>query len=257
MYVSSFCKDVFGDNTPLERCRANLKAGCNVDVLSWFDVSPAESEETLKTVQTCLTEIYHQKPDFLNSFNTKIKIKELRDKNISPAPKKKQRLFLLGSVLSFLVILGLIGIRVYKIIRAQMKENELNDRLKAIDGRVVSLSPDNFMDNPDVFTNVTEMSNEEEDIGEECLIDITIIISLARPILELFDVFEEVKEATYNDDEVSNILPEDDDIEFVTADAIDDISEDLWKWAILVDQVHLGDKMKASLNQKNLLRCSP
>ena len=128
LYVSSFCKEVFGDFTTLETCRADLKMNCAVDVLAWFDTSPAESAETLKTIQNCLTNTYRQKGDFVTKFNTKIRGQESRARGAAPAPKKGQRVLLFVLLVAVLVLIAGAGVKCYRTIQQAIRDKEMEDR---------------------------------------------------------------------------------------------------------------------------------
>ena len=85
----SFCQEIFEDLPTLEICRDDLKLKCGVDVLTWFDTSPAESLETMETVQRCLTSKYSKHSDFVTKFNTKIEVQENYNKrSISTGPRR-------------------------------------------------------------------------------------------------------------------------------------------------------------------------
>lgn len=243
LYVSSFCKEIFGNLAPLETCRAELKMHCEVDVLAWFDTSPSESAETLEAIQTCLTSKYKQKTDFVTKFNTKIKTQESHARSSAVVPKKGQKLFLFGSMAAVLILVAGGGLKLYQSVMQAIKDKEMEDRMKAIDGRVVMLQPDNLKDEPDMSITSQELMIEKKDEGEEESFGLlTLIMVELRPVVEFYAAMEEVKEASCQADDAATDLGDKDDAEFVVADLIEDISSDLYLWAIIVDQVHLGDE---------------
>ena len=130
LYVSSFCKEIFGNLAPLETCRAELKMHCEVDVLAWFDISPSESAETLEAIQTCLTSKYKQKTDFVTKFNTKIKTQESHARSSAVVPKKGQKLFLFGSMAAVLILVAGGGLKLYRSVMQAIKDKEMEDRMK-------------------------------------------------------------------------------------------------------------------------------
>ena len=130
LYVSSFCKEIFGNLAPLETCRAELKMHCEVDVLAWFDTSPSESAETLEAIQTCLTSKYKQKTDFVTKFNTKIKTQESHARSSAVVPKKGQKLFLFGSMAAVLILVAGGGLKLYQSVMQAIKDKEMEYRMK-------------------------------------------------------------------------------------------------------------------------------
>eukprot|EP00090_Calanus_glacialis_P001729 TRINITY_DN11259_c0_g1_i1.p1 TRINITY_DN11259_c0_g1~~TRINITY_DN11259_c0_g1_i1.p1 ORF type:complete len:267 (-),score=92.53 TRINITY_DN11259_c0_g1_i1:44-805(-) len=88
-----------------------------------------------------------------------------------------------------------------------------------------------------------ELMIEKKDEGEEESFGLlTLIMVELRPVVEFYAAMEEVKEASCQADDAATDLGDEDDAEFVVADLIEDISSDLYLWAIIVDQVHLGDE---------------
>lgn len=238
LYVSSFCKEIFGNLAPLETCRAELKMHCEVDVLAWFDTSPSESAETLEAIQTCLTSKYKQKTDFVTKFNTKIKTQESHARSSAVVPKKGQKLFLFGSMAAVLILVAGGGLKLYQSVMQAIKDKEMEDRMKAIDGRVVMLQPDNLKDEPDMSITSQELMIEKKDEEEEESFGLlTLIMVELRPVVEFYAAMEEVKEASCQADDAATDLGDKDDAEFVVADLIEEISSDLYLWAIIVDQL--------------------
>ena len=63
---------------------------------------------------------------------------------------------------------------------------------------------------------------------------------------------EEVKEASCQADDAATDLGDKDDAEFVVADLIQEISSDLYIWAIIVDQVRTCCQIKCDLTHLQL-----
>ena len=47
VYVHTFCAELLGEASSLELCRSEMKQKCEIDVLSWFKLSPSESQDML------------------------------------------------------------------------------------------------------------------------------------------------------------------------------------------------------------------
>ena len=47
VYVHTFCAELLGEASSLELCRSEMRQKCDIDVLSWFKLSPSESQEML------------------------------------------------------------------------------------------------------------------------------------------------------------------------------------------------------------------
>jgi len=243
LYVSSFCKEVFGPTTPMETCRAELRLHCQLDVLSWFEESPAESLQGLSKVQDCLTRHFKQNPDFVSTFNTKIKMQEHQAKTGSVAPKKGQKLFIVGFFMLFAILVLVGGIRAYQIIQKSLRDKELEDRMRAIDGKVVNLGPEGIQDEPDLSVCCDALLIDDYNIEEleEFLEAPTLILLEVQPIFEFDTSLAEEAELPPKVDGVTNEVVDFDENEFVVADLIDDITSDLLLWAIFIHQVFLDD----------------
>ena len=62
----------------LEREFRKLIFQCSIDVLNWFEKSPAQ--DTSGDVEKCLADNFKQKDGFLQSFNKRMEIQEKRGK---------------------------------------------------------------------------------------------------------------------------------------------------------------------------------
>ena len=129
LYVSSFCKEIFGDLAPLETCRAELRLHCQVDVLTWFETSPAENRESSQAVQKCLTNKYQQQSDFVTQFNRKIETQEKHAKVSPPAPKKGPKFFVFGALILVFILMLCGSVKIYLRIKKNLKDKELEDKL--------------------------------------------------------------------------------------------------------------------------------
>ena len=64
-----------------------MKQHCDIDVLSWFKLSPSESSNMMKELEDCVTKKFNKKTDFIVELNEQVKKKEnsilqSRNKNI-------------------------------------------------------------------------------------------------------------------------------------------------------------------------------
>ena len=64
-----------------------MKQHCDIDVLSWFKLSPSESSHMMTALEDCITTKFNKKTDFIVELNEQVKKKEnsilqSRNKNI-------------------------------------------------------------------------------------------------------------------------------------------------------------------------------
>jgi len=52
VYVHTFCAQLMGEGSSLELCRNQMRLNCDIDVLSWFKLSPSESSLTMSMLTT-------------------------------------------------------------------------------------------------------------------------------------------------------------------------------------------------------------
>ena len=50
VYVHTFCAELLGEASSLDLCRSEMKVKCEIDVLSWFKLSPSESQDMLSNL---------------------------------------------------------------------------------------------------------------------------------------------------------------------------------------------------------------
>ena len=129
LYVSSFCKEIFGDLAPLESCRSELMLHCKVDVLGWFDISPAESRESSESVQNCLTNKFQQRADFVTQFNRKIETQEKHAKVSLPPPRKGPKFFVFGALITVFILMLCGSVKIYMRIKKNLQDKELEDKM--------------------------------------------------------------------------------------------------------------------------------
>ena len=53
-----------------------MKANCDIDVLSWFKLSPSESSNMMTALEKCVTTKFNKKTDFIVELNEQVKKKE-------------------------------------------------------------------------------------------------------------------------------------------------------------------------------------
>lgn len=76
MYVHTFCAQLLGQISNLELCRTEMKQNCDIDVLSWFKLSPSESSNMMTALEDCVTRKFNKKTDFIVELNEQVKRKE-------------------------------------------------------------------------------------------------------------------------------------------------------------------------------------
>ena len=76
VYVHAFCAQLLGEKSSLELCRTEMKGNCDIDVLSWFKLSPSESSNMMNALEDCVTKKFNKKTDFIVELNEQVKKKE-------------------------------------------------------------------------------------------------------------------------------------------------------------------------------------
>ena len=51
VYVHTFCSQLMGETAGLDLCRTEVRQNCDIDVLSWFKLSPSESPTMMSSVK--------------------------------------------------------------------------------------------------------------------------------------------------------------------------------------------------------------
>merc|ERR1711983_454598 len=95
IYVHTFCSELLGESSSLDFCRAELKSKCDIDVLSWFKNSPAQSIEVKIQIQKCIQDKFKKESNFLENSNEQAKRKE--SLRLSEATNISQNKHLIGS----------------------------------------------------------------------------------------------------------------------------------------------------------------
>ena len=76
VYVHTFCAQLLGEKSNLELCRTEMRGNCDIDVLSWFKLSPSESSNMMTALEDCVTRKFNKKTDFIVELNEQVKKKE-------------------------------------------------------------------------------------------------------------------------------------------------------------------------------------
>ena len=138
VYVHTFCAHLLGEKSNLEVCRTEMKQHCDIDVLSWFKLSPSESSNMMKDLEDCVTKKFDKKTDFIVELNEQVKKKEnsilqSRNKNIRSGERgggfKSKSPITVLSILSGTVALLFLGLKTFRYFQKQW---ELKEKLELL-----------------------------------------------------------------------------------------------------------------------------
>ena len=138
VYVHTFCAQLLGEKSNLELCRTEMKQHCDIDVLSWFKLSPSESSNMMKDLEDCVTKKFNKKTDFIVELNEQVKKKEnsilqSRNKNIRGGERgggfKSRSPITVLSILSGTVALLFLSLKTFRYFQKQW---ELKEKLELL-----------------------------------------------------------------------------------------------------------------------------
>ena len=137
VYVHAFCAQLLGEKSNLELCRTEMKEHCDIDVLSWFKLSPSESSNMMNALEDCVKKKFNKKTDFLVELNEQVKKKEnlilqSRNKNIRSGERGGFKIKSSTTVLFFLPCTAALLFLSLKTFRYFQKQWEMKKRLELL-----------------------------------------------------------------------------------------------------------------------------
>lgn len=144
--------------------------------------------EMLKSVQDCVTKMFNMDSDFIETLNSQVRKKESNAGQKDGSHKKKSSMtfmiMMVGLVIILMLTVVLGGVKYCKWKEQKRKEKEMNLKIQELEGQAVHLEPENYGEEPDVFTDCQEL-----DISEEVVDETADIVHDIDPYLNMWTAF--------------------------------------------------------------------